>query len=124
MAKQTIEVLVDDLTGEPIPEGKGQTVTITVNDMSTEVDLSNEHAAELQSLLAPYFNARSEGRKQTAPAARRSMPTQRRVNNQGALKEIRKWARKNGYKVSERGRIPYPVMDAYTKAHMLTNAKG
>jgi hypothetical protein len=30
---------------------------------------------------------------------------------------IREWARQNGHKVSERGRIPKPVMEAYQAAH-------
>ena len=33
------------------------------------------------------------------------------------LSDIREWARKNGYKVSDRGRISSEVQAAYDKAH-------
>lgn len=33
------------------------------------------------------------------------------------LTSIRDWARKNGYSVSDRGRIPSDVLEAYDAAH-------
>lgn len=35
----------------------------------------------------------------------------------GTTAEIRKWAQENGYEVSERGRIPAAVREAYAAAH-------
>lgn len=123
--KQTREVLIDDLTGDEIPEGQGQTVTLMVNDKSTQLDLSTDNLTKLEQALAPYFNARGETLASTPrPTSRRTtLPTQgRSASSRSALAEIRKWAKKNGYAVSERGRIPFAVMDAYTRSHMLTGA--
>lgn len=126
MAKQTREVLIDDLTGAEIPEGQGGTVTLMVNDKSTQLDLSLDNLTKLEQTLAPYFNARGESLAPTPrPSSRRTtqLPTQgRSASSRAALGEIRKWAKKNGYAVSERGRIPFAVMDAYTRSHMLTGA--
>lgn len=120
MAKQVVEVTVDDLTGQPI-EGTVHTVTLMVNDRSTQVDLSEENAKRLDTFLAPYF---SQAPKQVpaAPAGKTNLPTQKTTASSRALNEIRAWAKKNGYTVSNRGRIPFAVMDAYTRSHMVTTA--
>jgi hypothetical protein len=126
MAKQVVEVLTDDLSGEVIPEGSGQTITLMVNDKSAQLDLSDEHARELEQVLAPYFAPRETPIQGAAPNGngRRvtQLPTQQTSANKSNLSEIRKWAKANGYKVSERGRIPFAVMDAFTRTHMVTGA--
>lgn len=33
------------------------------------------------------------------------------------LNDIRKWARKHGFRIADRGRIPSTVMEAYEAAH-------
>lgn len=33
------------------------------------------------------------------------------------LADVRRWAKANGYAVSDKGRIPGPVLDAYKAAH-------
>ena len=38
-------------------------------------------------------------------------------SSKGGLAEIRDWARANGYEVSDRGRIPGNVMEAYEAAN-------
>lgn len=119
MAKR--EVLVDDLSGEVIPEG-GQTITLMVNDKSTQVDLSPQNAAELEQILAPYFKHDTPAPASNGRGRRTTLPTQPTVQSRQGLTEIRKWAKKNGFKVSERGRIPFAVMDAYTRSHMLTGS--
>jgi hypothetical protein len=116
------EVLVDDLTGEVIVEG-GQTVTLMVNDRSTQLDLGPDSAAKLEQAIAPFFKTEVPTASRNGRRSRRTeLPTQPTAQSRQGLTEIRKWAKKNGYKVSERGRIPFAVMDAFTRAHMLTGA--
>ncbi|WP_439111984.1 Lsr2 family DNA-binding protein [Gordonia alkanivorans] len=43
--------------------------------------------------------------------------TRERPRLQTDTKAIREWARENGYDVSDRGRIPADVMDAYAAAN-------
>ncbi|MGI9586985.1 MAG: Lsr2 family DNA-binding protein, partial [Dietzia maris] len=38
-------------------------------------------------------------------------------SSSGDTKAIREWARSNGYEVSDRGRIPSDIMDAYAAAN-------
>ena len=41
----------------------------------------------------------------------------RRRTGQQDYSGVREWAKQNGYKVSERGRVPASVLEAYEAAH-------
>jgi hypothetical protein len=100
--------LIDDLDGEAADE----TIEFGIDGKNYEIDLSKANAAKLRDALASYVAAarRSGGRRRGgAGAARR--PAIDREQNQA----IREWARKRGMKVSDRGRIPAEVLDAYHK---------
>jgi nucleoid-associated protein Lsr2 len=102
--------LIDDLDGESADE----TIEFGIDGKNYEIDLSNANAAMLRDALAAYVAAarRSGGRRRGGSgggAARR--PAIDREQNQA----IREWARKRGMKVSDRGRIPAEVLDAYHK---------
>lgn len=113
MAQKVLVSLVDDLDGSEADE----TVEFGLDGVSYQIDLSNANAEELRDALAQYVEhaRRSGGRKrnQKAPAASgggKSASVDREQNQ-----AIRTWARKNGYDVSDRGRIPSEVVDAYHK---------
>ncbi|MGI9002499.1 MAG: histone-like nucleoid-structuring protein Lsr2 [Pseudonocardia sp.] len=100
--------LVDDLDGEAADE----TVEFGIDGKSYEIDLSKDNAGRLREALASYAAAarRTGGRRRggvAATATRR--PSVDREQNQA----IREWARKRGMKVSDRGRIPAEVLEAY-----------
>jgi Lsr2 len=101
--------LIDDLDGDTADE----TVEFGIDGKNYEIDLSKSNAGKLRDALASYVAAarRSGGRRRggstTGAAARR--PSIDREQNQA----IRDWARKRGMKVSDRGRIPAEVLDAY-----------
>ena len=102
--------LIDDLDGEAADE----TIEFGIDGKNYEIDLSTANAAKLRDALASYVAAarRSGGRRRggsSGGAARR--PAIDREQNQA----IREWARKRGMKVSDRGRIPAEVLDAYHK---------
>lgn len=103
--------LVDDLDGEVADE----TVEFGVDGKSYEIDLSTANAKKLRDALADFVASarRAGGRRRGggAPAAVARRPTIDREQNQA----IREWARKRGMKVSDRGRIPAEVLDAYHK---------
>lgn len=72
-----------------------------------EIDLTEANADKLQAALAPFV-----------AAARRV--DQRRTGLTvvtSDLRTIRAWARANGVKVSERGRVSQDVQDAFRAAH-------
>jgi Lsr2 len=102
--------LIDDLDGEAADE----TVEFGVDGKNYEIDLSKDNAEKLRDSLAAFVAAarrsgggRRRGGTATSPPARR--PSIDREQNQA----IRDWARKRGMKVSDRGRIPAEVLDAY-----------
>jgi hypothetical protein len=103
--------LVDDLDGEKADE----TVEFGLDGKNYEIDLSTGNADRLRDALASYVGA---ARKVAANRRRASTvsangaarkPSIDREQNQA----IRDWARKRGMKVSDRGRIPAEVLEAY-----------
>ncbi|SEP54309.1 MULTISPECIES: histone-like nucleoid-structuring protein Lsr2 [Amycolatopsis] len=116
MAQRVEVALVDDLDGSDAEE----TVEFGLDGVSYQIDLSEDNAAELRDALAQYVEharrmggrRRSATRPSVAVAAATKAPTHvDREQNQA----IRKWARSNGYDVSDRGRIPSEVVEAYHK---------
>lgn len=113
MAKQTTVTLIDDLDGSPADEQ----VEFAVDGRSYEIDLSAANSAKLRDALAPFVSAarrvgggrRGGGAAGSAP----SRPAADREQNQA----IREWAQAQGMKISERGRIPSNVLEAYHAAH-------
>lgn len=103
----TISTIADDFDGST----PAKTVTFYADGKSYQIDLNADHESELQDVidayhkaLAPYLdkaravsNSNSSKRNQSGPSP----------------KDVRLWAVENGYNVSERGRIPSEVMDAY-----------
>ncbi len=103
--------LVDDLDGAVADE----TVEFGVDGKNYEIDLSTANAKKLRDALSDFVASarRSGGRRRasSAPAAASRRPSIDREQNQA----IREWARKRGMKVSDRGRIPAEVLEAYHK---------
>jgi hypothetical protein len=127
MAQQVNVKFVDDLDGS---DAAG-TVVFELDGRAYEIDLSDDNAARLRESLASFIAAarKSGGSaagtrrvhkpapemtapKMTATAGLRSQPLDR---EQTAA--IRAWARQNGHKVSDRGRIAKTVVDAFQAAH-------
>ena len=111
--------LVDDLDGESADE----TVEFAIDGKNYEIDLSKDNAGRLRDVFADFVSAarKAGGRRRggtaapsangTAPAAPKGRTAIDREQNQA----IRDWARKRGMKVSDRGRIPAEVLEAYHK---------
>lgn len=112
---QKIQVLlVDDLDGGTADE----TVSFGLDGASYEIDLSADNATKLREAFSLYVgHARRAGRSggRAASAARGSRGATRVDREQ--TQAIREWARSNGHKVSERGRIPAAVLEAYNSAN-------
>ncbi len=106
---QLIE-LTDDLDG-----GKAdQTVSFALNGSNYEIDLSKKNASALNKALKPYLEG---ARKVRATRTRTAATSSGRGKSRSDLGDIRAWAKSNGYDVSDRGRIPASVTDAYDSAH-------
>ena len=113
MAKQTTVTLIDDIDGSEADES----VEFTIDGKSYEIDLSSANSARLREAVAPFVSAarRSGGRRSGSAAA---APAPSRQSTDRELNQaIREWAVKEGMKISERGRIPSNVLEAYHASH-------
>jgi hypothetical protein len=110
MAKQTVTLLTDDIDGTEAD----RTIEFGLDGVNYTIDLSEKNAGKLRKALDPYLAAASRlgrGRAGRVPArATTAAPIQA---NRDQNRAIRVWATKNGYEVSERGRIPSSIVDAF-----------
>ena len=113
MAQVTTVRLVDDLDGTEADES----ISFALDGVALEIDLSNDNAAKLRGIFAPYVAAARRGDGQRARRAQR-MSTGSTASRAG-MGPIREWAAANGFAVSARGRISAEVMQAYTNRYYI-----
>ncbi|RII95430.1 Lsr2 family protein [Clavibacter michiganensis] len=111
MSRKVITTLVDDINGTPIEESQGETVMFALDGVNYEIDLNDENAAKLRTVLDEYTEkGRRVGRTTTGKAA------PRRSSGAGPKEDLsaaRAWLRANGHEVSERGRIAASLLEEY-----------
>ena len=119
MARRIVHQLVDDLDGSVLEIGEGETVLFSLDGVAYEIDLTEGNAAALRDALAPYVAAgRSVGSSRGGAGSGSSGGgRKRRRSGQQDYSAIREWAKKNGHQVSERGRVPASVLEAYEAAN-------
>lgn len=106
MAKRTITTveLTDDLDG-----GKAdQTLTFSFDGAHYEIDLSKKNATAFTKALKPYVDSARKTRQTRGRA-----PSSSKSVKRNDLANVRVWAGENGYEVSDRGRVPAAVLEAY-----------
>ena len=111
MAQKVTVQLVDDLDGGPAEE----TVSFSLDGAAYEIDLSPKNATAFRETMAQYVGParRLGGRAATGRGGGR----RRTGGGDNRTAQIREWARSNGHKVNERGRIPATIVEAYEKAN-------
>jgi hypothetical protein len=111
MAKQVITLLTDDLDGGEAD----RTVEFGLDGVNYTIDLSEKNAGRLRKALDPYLSVATRAGRSGASADRAgrrgAVSTGRASRDQNQA--IREWASKNGYEVSERGRIPSSIVEAF-----------
>ncbi|MEU4243158.1 Lsr2 family protein [Actinoplanes sp. NPDC026619] len=114
MARQIITKLVDDL-------GDGdadRTVEFSLDGMNYTIDLSEKNAGKLRKALDPFLAAGTRiGRGSVDGRRRHGARTTSAADHRAQNLKIREWAGRNGFEVSERGRIPTTAVDAFHAAH-------
>lgn len=116
MAKKVTVSLIDDVDGESIAD---ETIEFAIDGVSYEIDLSSANAAKLRDGLEQWVTSarRVSGRRRVKAAAAATGGPKSRVSiDREQSAAIREWARRNGHKVSARGRISADITDAYNKA--------
>jgi hypothetical protein len=116
MARKVQVILSDDLDENLSAD---ETVSFSLDGTSYEIDLADKNAKEMRDAFSRYVSAaRKVGRggARASGGGGRGRSTGGRMDREQAG-AIRDWARKNGHQVSDRGRIPASVVDAYESAH-------
>lgn len=123
MAKKVFTQLVDDIDGSAIDDESGESIEFSVNGVDYLIDLKAKNASEFHRKIDYYIehSTRVGGRK------RRHSPTSTASSaapsNSGATRDpaqtraVRQWAADNGYEISDRGRIPAAIEEAFNAAH-------
>ncbi|MCC3299758.1 histone-like nucleoid-structuring protein Lsr2 [Arthrobacter caoxuetaonis] len=109
MAQKIIVTLQDDLDGSQADE----TIRFALEDVRYEIDLNSEHAKEMRDSLAPFIEAArkvqaARGPKPGRPAGQRQGPSP---------SDVREWAKSQGMKVNDYGRVPQALIDSYVAAN-------
>lgn len=116
MAVRYETIYVDDLDGVEIEDGRAETIEFAFDGKTYTIDLGEQNAAAFREAIQPYLSAArpaDNGKKRAAKTSRRSSSSAAK----GETGKIRAWARENGYTVSDRGRIPAEIMEAYNAAN-------
>ena len=116
MAERIVRQLIDDIDGAEIPEGGGERVEFSLRGVEYQIDLSAANVAKLDKALKPYVDAVMKVRSSRGQRLKASSNGNRSASRE-QLAAIRDWARKNGYEVSDRGRIKAEIVDAFEAAH-------
>ncbi|WP_447946873.1 histone-like nucleoid-structuring protein Lsr2 [Microbacterium lacticum] len=126
MARKIVHQLVDDLDGTVLEVGSGETILFSLDGTAYEIDLTDENAVALRDALAPFIaaarsvSARAGGRSGSGSSGGSGGSGGARRQKRSGQRDyapVREWAAQNGYTVSQRGRIPAPVLEAYDAAH-------
>ncbi len=106
MAQQVQIILIDDIDGGPAVE----TIPFALDGVTYEMDLSAVNAARLRNAMAPFVgHARKVARSGNRRGKAGAQPNR--------SSEIRQWARSQGLKVNERGRIPAELVAKFEASH-------
>lgn len=106
MATRTIVSMIDDI--DPTLEA-AETVTFALDGIVYDIDLTEEHAQDLRSLLEPWARA--------ARVVARQRKTSGRKPRDYDPVQVREWAKGQGIVLGERGRIPADVISSYRAGH-------
>ncbi|GAA4553128.1 histone-like nucleoid-structuring protein Lsr2 [Amycolatopsis samaneae] len=115
MAQKVVVQMTDDIDGGEA----SQTVPFSLDGVNYEIDLSEDNAEGLREGLAPFLAAsrRVGGRKvRLAVGQSAAGPAPVSQADRERSRAVRAWALDNGYEVSERGRIPREVVEAFERA--------
>ncbi|MBY4574807.1 hypothetical protein ACN94_14585 [Gordonia paraffinivorans] len=113
MAKKEIVQVIDDLDGKVLDQY--ETVRWSLDGKNYEFDTSSKHAQQFRDSLQKYLEVSRQVGRTTKRAS--TTTTSSGGRNKETTKAIREWAIREGYELSDRGRIPQSIIDAFEAAH-------
>lgn len=117
VAQKVLVQLVDDLDGTSSDDI--ETVAFALDGVSYEIDLGPSNAAKLRDSVAAYVDSarRVGGRMKRGTGPKTTATKSTPPANREQTKAIREWARQQGHDLSDRGRIPAHIIEAFEEAH-------
>jgi len=115
MAQKVIRQFVDDIDGSEAE----RTFSFAVDGTHYEIDLSSDNIQEFNEAIAGFVeSARRVKTKGDGRRARKiSSPHRGTAQSREQIQAVRQWARQHGHSISNRGRIPASVQQAFDQAH-------
>ena len=111
MVQRVHVVLEDDIDGTDA----NKTVHFGWKGVEYEIDLSDAHVEEFAKAMEPWLE---NARRSSTSGSRGKRRTAKSGSTSGVdPADVRTWARDQGMKVSDRGRVPAHIMEAYREAH-------
>lgn len=111
VAQKVTVLLLDDIDQTEAVE----TVSFGLDGTNYEIDLNAVNAAALRESLAVFV---AHGRKAASAGATTGRKRRASGDSGGpSAKDVRAWARSVGCDVTERGRVPAHIREAYDAAH-------
>lgn len=120
MARQV--VYIDDIDGS---EG-AEEVTFMYKGQSYAIDLGPASRERFDKAMSEFISAARKGPAAAGPMATYRKPAAgegkrpNQTQNKERTQAVRDWGRANGFEVSDRGRIPAALTEAFDKAHART----
>lgn len=112
MAQKEVIQLIDDLDGSEAI----RTVRFGLYGKAYEIELNDEHTAELEAALAPYISAGRAATSSKRSTRSTRKPSSRATGSGIDSAAVRRWAQAQGIEVNPRGRIKKEVMDQFLAA--------
>jgi len=104
MAKKT--VVIDDISGDEIPDGQARNLVIGLDGQWYELDVSADTDARVREYIDECV---TDARKIDAPTP----PKAARPKRDYDVPTVRKWAKEQGFEVTQRGVLPEEVVAAW-----------
>jgi nucleoid-associated protein Lsr2 len=112
MAQKYLVQVIDDLDGTELDRDDVEEVRFGLDGRAYVIDLSKVNAAGLRDALSRY----TEAARRDQVAGRTSAASKPSSGRRKDLDQVRQWANENGHPVSDRGRVPAAVLEAYDAA--------
>ncbi|MBV8996745.1 MAG: Lsr2 family protein [Pseudonocardiales bacterium] len=113
MAEKVIREFVDDIDGSPAE----RTFSFTVDGVSYEIDLSTQNIAEFKSAIGGFIESARKVKGGSSRSRNRSDGSGGARQSREQIRAVREWARQHGHNISDRGRIPASIQQAFDQAH-------
>jgi Lsr2 len=115
MAQKVTREFIDDIDGSAAE----RTFTFAVDGTHYEIDLSSDNIKEFNDAIAGFIE--SARKVKTSGPGRRARKTSPSIRDSHRSREqtqaVRDWARQHGHNISNRGRIPASIQQAFDQAH-------